>query len=292
MSPESPRKNATDKLEWVMAAPAHASDLRDTASEPPLKVLTTEQTIDSGSVAAIRELRLYAPATDPMRQFPASIASLENLRCLAIGPNVEPKMLAGIGGRSIPPSVTALGVFTSGVAASWPGAVELPNVTDLRTDGALAFEHLHFPSLRAVSVYPTRSGKNFEAVLQCRELNELQLLTVADNQVFGKMAHLPLALLGLLGGKLPTLDGIELLGGITWLRLHNLRNLTSISAICGLERLEELEIRYCKSIQDIECLAGLTSLRRLQVVACGKLGLDKIGLALKRLDNVMISASS
>ncbi|MCW7536940.1 hypothetical protein OOT46_03615 [Aquabacterium sp. A7-Y] len=292
MTLEALPKNALDRLEWVMTDSRHATAVTDMAPNPALKILLADEPEDPARDAQITELRLYAPATDRLKQIPSRVRQLKRLECLAMGPSVDPALVASIDETSVPPGVTALGVFTSGAAATWPRAVSLPHVIDLRTDGPLTFAHENFPNLQAVSLEPTRNGKNLDAALACQGLRELQLLSVPGHEVFQKSRHLPLAKLGLLGGKLETLQGIEALSQVEWLRLHNLRSLRSISAVKALTHLQELEIRYCKKIEDIACLADLPNLRRLQVLACGDLGLSRIKPFLEKLDQVMISASA
>ncbi|MEU9509142.1 leucine-rich repeat domain-containing protein [Micromonospora sp. NPDC048170] len=236
-------------------------------------------------------LRLYAPGTAPLTRLFARVRQFGGLRRLSIGPDAGRELVAGIDQDAIPPSVTTLGVFTGGTPAAWPKAVVLPRVTTLRTDAALRFTRDNFPNLRAVSLKPTASGTNLDAALSCPDLRELHLLTV-PRDVFTRIGHLPLTGLGLLGGRLPTLDGIEGMTSLTRLRLHNLPSLTTIAPVGHLERLEEIQIRYCRRITDVDCLARLPRLRRLQVVACGDVGLSRIGAVLDRLDTVMISASA
>lgn len=284
-------KNSLSKIDWVLTEARHVQDLVAGGSDAN-KLLLADEPPDSVKDAGVTELRVWAPANDKLMSVPARLAALTRLRCLAIGPGVDPKTISSLDQNLIPSTVTALGVFTSGLPAKWPAAVCLPNVVDLRTDGPMSFTHANFPNLRAVSVYPERNGKNLDAVLACKLLDELQLLTVSDSDMFARIEHLPLTKLGLLGGKLATLEGIERLGGIKWLRLHNLRWLTSISAIKALSRLEELELRYCRQIEDIAVVADLPRLRRLEVIACGNVGLKKMQIFIDKLKQSRISASS
>jgi hypothetical protein len=229
-----------------MTEPAHAQELVKFSANPRLKVILTTDAGSPAEDAAITELRLYAPETDRMKNFPARVSRLSNLKVLALGPSIDKSMLAQLGPGAIPPGVETLKVFTGTVAAAWPQAL----------------------------------------------LAEVQLLTVPGNGVFERMKHLPLQRLGLLGGTIETLEGIQALPRVNWLLLHNLKSLKSIRAITALQHLEEVQIRYCKKIQDIACLAELPRLRRLEVIACGNLGLAKIKPFLDKLEKVMLSASS
>lgn len=284
--------NTNTGPEWVMAEPAHAQELTKFNANPRLKVILTTDAGNPAEDATITELRLYAPGAAPMKNLPERIRRLSHLKVLALGPSIDKAMLAQLTPGAIPPSVETLKVFTDTVAASWPADLTMPHVRELRTDCALGLVGGEFPNLRAVSIEPARNGKNLDAVLACRELAEVQLLTVPGKGVFERMKHLPLRRLGLLGGTIETLEGIEALPRVEWLLLHNLRSLKSIGDITALQDLEEVQIRYCKKIQDVESLAQLPRLRRLQVIACGNLGLAKIKPFLDKLDKVMLSASS
>lgn len=288
----SPMSDADTGPEWVMAEPAHAQELMRRSPDPRRKVILTTDAGNPAEDAAITELRLYASGTERMKNFPERIRRLPHLKVLALGPGIDKAMLAQLTPGAIPPSVETLKVFTDTVAASWPADLTMPHVRELRTDCALGLAGGEFPNLRAVSIAPARNGKNLDAVLACRDLAEVQLLIVPGNGVFERMKHLPLRRLGLLGGTIETLQGIGALPGVEWLLLHNLRSLKSIGDLTALKELQEVQIRYCKKIQDIESLARLPRLRRLEVFACGNLGLAKIKPFLDKLDKVVLSASS
>ncbi|MFI5932313.1 hypothetical protein [Actinoplanes sp. NPDC051494] len=274
-----------------MAGPQHAASLVAMNPSWASRVLDADAPAEPERDSRIEDLRLYAPATDPLTRLFPRVRDLGNLVRLTIGPNADRALVAGLDEESIPPSVTTLSVFTGGSATTWPRGLVLPHVAGLRTDGPLMFPAGTFPGLRAVSLKPARNGQNLDAALAAPDLRELHLMTVPTG-IFDRIGHLPLTGLGLLGGGLPALDGIETMTGLASLRLHNLRSLRSIAAITALENLEELQIRYCGGIKDIGYVARLPRLRRLQVIGCADIGLAGISDTLAGLDDVQISASS
>ncbi len=237
----------------------------------PGAVLLPDEPIDPVRVTA---LRLWAPPSEPLARIFPRVRELTGLQRLMVGPVAGRAAVAGISAESVPPSVTTLGVFTGGSATTWPPGVMLPLVTGLRADGPLMLTRDALPNVRAVVIKPARNSQNLDEIVAVPSLRELHLITVPAG-VFERIGHLPLTGLGLLGGGLTTLDGIEALDGLTSLRLHNLRSLRFLAALAG-SGVETLQIRYCDAVTDFGTLAELPRLRHLQLVGCGTPDLSEV----------------
>lgn len=69
----------------------------------------------------------------------------------------------------------------------------------------------------------------------------------------------------LLNAKITNLRGISHLSNLKFLRLGNLKQLTSISDLSANTRLEHLEIQRCRNLKNIDPLSALTNLRVLHL---------------------------
>lgn len=266
--------------EWVLAEGRHVAELAGMLPGSAGRILGPDDPVDPERVEA---LRLYGPADDPVERWFPRIGEFGRLRQLTLGPVASRALIASITPGAIPASVSALGIFTGGQPTAWPRDVVLPGVASLRADGQLMLGRDAFPRVRAVALKPARNNQNLYEVLAIPSLRELHLMTVPPG-VFGLIGSLPLTGLGLLGGRLSTLDGIEALTGLVSLRLHNLRSLRSIAALRGLG-LETVQIRYCTGITDLDVLGTLPRLRRLQLIGYDEPAVDRLRAS---LDGVVI----
>lgn len=257
-------------------------------------LLFLDRPADVDALARITALQLWAPHNDPIQQLPPIIAAMPSLRSLTIsGSSSTPSLITDARQGDLPDALVELKILEDyGKVLTWPDVV-LPGLQRLFVAGQFRFTNATFPALTALSIYPDRAMKVVRQVLEL-PLTELQLLNVpVDEEVFPLIAELPLRRLGLLAGtKLTSLNGIDLLPGLEYLRLQNLRNLTDLSGLRGLPALEWLELLYCKKITTIDVLNDLDALRRLTLVGCGDVGLPVVQDRIDRLEKRTIGATT
>jgi len=73
----------------------------------------------------------------------------------------------------------------------------------------------------------------------------------------------------LLGSKLESLEGIEALSKLQYLRVGLAKKLRHISQLGSLQDLERLEFNQCKSIEDVASIKSAKRLKRLELIDCG-----------------------
>lgn len=258
---------------------------RDQFPVPNRDLVFYDQPEHADRLSQITAVHLWSPPEGPVHRLPEVITAMTSLRTLSIGPGrILPSVVTGLRQGDLPESLEELSVHIGDRSLVWPDVV-VPNLTTLYVGGPLRFTSEHLPRLRALSLYPQRSLNDVRQALE-QPLEELNLLNVPVNEdVFRLVKPFGLRRLGLLGGRtLTSLTGIGALAGLESLRLKNLTALGDISDLAALHRLEVVDIQYCTKITGIAVLNDLPRLRRLTLVGCGRIGLEKIEATLSTLE--------
>lgn len=279
--------------EWVMANSETRAGLDDDPDNAGY-VLPWDEIPAGVRREEIHRLRLLPPAETGRTTFPACISELEQLDKLQLGPTADPEMVRGINNGSIPASVRVLKIYTGGKPCAWPSDIKLPNVAELRTDFVLRFAQGNFPGLTVLTTRIDAKAGMLKRIAEYSHLEELELFPVSASDVFDTVGALSPARLGVLGGKLTSLAGIEQVPGLRTLRLVTLHQLRRIAAVRVLKQLEVLQVMYCHHIEDIEAILELPRLRRVEFVSCGNIGVKAIEpeLRARSLEKLMISATT
>jgi len=111
-----------------------------------------------------------------------------------------------------------------------------------------------------------------------------------DTSEFAKLINLES--LAILNASIGNLHGLETLKKLRFLRLGNLRRLTSLDGIEKLTNLEELNLNTCRAISSINEVAALTKLRKLYFNNGGEIESLKPLEKLELLEAVIFYAST
>ncbi|MCI1020137.1 leucine-rich repeat domain-containing protein [Microbacterium sp. C5A9] len=266
---------------------------RDQFDAPDRDLVFYDQAYDAEQLAHITDVHLWSPLDGPIDRLPEIITAMTGLKALSIGPGrVLPTVVTHLRQGDLPESVEKLSVHIGGRTLVWPDVV-VPNLKTLYVGEPFRFEKESFPALRTLSLYPQRSLNNVRQALEL-PLEELNLLNVpTDEEIFRLLEPVGLRRLGLIGGRtLPTLAGISALPRLESLRLKNLTALGDISELAALQRLEIVDIQYCKKITGIAAINDLPRLRRLTLVGCGNVGLTTIEAKMSTLEWVNTGATT
>ncbi|MHC9042962.1 hypothetical protein ACYX8G_00160 [Microbacterium saperdae] len=258
---------------------------KDQFDAPDRDLVFYDQPHDAEQLSRVTDVHLWAPLEGPIDRLPEIITAMTNLRSLSIGPGkVLPTVVTELRQGDLPDSLEELSVHISDRTLVWPDVV-MPNLMTLYVGEPFRFKNEHFPRLRTLSLYPQRSLNNVRQALEL-PLEELNLLNVpTDEGIFRLVEPVGLRRLGLIGGRtLTSLSGISALPQLESLRLKNLTALGDISDLAALQQLEILDIQYCKKITGIAAINDLPRLRRLTLVGCGTIGLEKIEAKLSTLN--------
>lgn len=117
----------------------------------------------------------------------------------------------------------------------------------------------------------TNSCVNLKGLFELPNLITLKLqkFNESDLTKFEMMDNL--TSLELVQSKIKSLNGIEKMKNLKCLTLFYSSQLLSIEKISVLNRLEYLEIRNCKKIENYNCLGELNELRKLSIYDCSTL---------------------
>lgn len=273
-------RESTSKRTMVLHS-AH----RDQFDVPDRELVFYDQPYDTEQLSRITDVHLWSPLEGPIDRLPEIISAMTGLKALSIGPGrVLATVVTQLRQGDLPESLEELSVHISERTLVWPDVVA-PNLHTLYVGEPFRFQNEHFPTLRALSLYPQRSLNNVRQALEL-PLEELNLLNVpTDEQVFRLVEPVGLRRLGLIGGRtLKSLTGISALPQLQSLRLKNLTALGDIWELATLQQLEVLNIQYCKKITGIPAINELSVLRRLTLVGCGNIGLKTIEKKLSTLE--------
>jgi hypothetical protein len=268
------------------------SSHRDAFLGDDVDMVFYDQPADVDELTHVRDAHLWSPHGARIDRLPEIVAAMAGLRKLSIGPgDVSSDVVTRLREGDLPEGLRELSILTGRRPVTWPD-VRLPNLNALMAEGPLRFSVDSFPELRSLTIYPQRSFDDVRRALAL-PLEELNLLNVPiDERVFALLEPVGLRRLGLHGGRtLKGLTGIGVLGQLESLRLKNLTSLGDISELATLQRLENLDIQYCKSITGIAAINELAVLRRLILVGCGKIGLSEIEEKVSTLDTVIGATS-
>ena len=258
---------------------------QDQFDVPDRDLVFYDQPYDTEHLSRVTDVHLWSPLDGPIDRLPEIVAAMTNLRSLSIGPGrLLPTVVTELRQGDLPESLEELSVHISDRTLVWPDVV-VPNLKTLYVGEPFRFKNEHFPRLRALSLYPQRSLNNVRQALEL-PLDELNLLNVpTDEEIFRLVEPVGLRRLGLIGGRtLTSLTGISALPQLESLRLKNLTSLGDISELATLQQLEIVNIQYCKKITGIAAVNELPRLRRLTLVGCGSIGLEKIEAKLSTLE--------
>jgi hypothetical protein len=233
-------------------------------------------------------LRLY-DHREKRKQLPKMLKTLDHLEYLTIPAHLIPKLTPDM----LQPSVRTLVVETQEPATMPEGAV-FPHIENVVAPAPLFFEEGTFPALDNLGIRFDKKQKMLPIVGRLRKLRSLGMGPVSDGSVFEPLAGLAdLTWLGIGGGNLPSLNGIEQWPALESIRLHNLPKLADIGAIEKLDRLEQVEILYCPSLASVNALARLPSLRRLELIGCkdksGAIAAIRPALEKRGLERLIVS---
>jgi Leucine-rich repeat (LRR) protein len=123
--------------------------------------------------------------------------------------------------------------------------------------------------------------KGSDSLFDCRGLNRLGINNYKKKSSEPLANLVNLEKLSLLNSDVENLDGIVKLINLTYLRLANLRSLTSLNGIQNLRNLTELEIQRCKGIHSVSDIFELAKLQRLLLLDVG--GIESI----RGIENLM-----
>lgn len=198
----------------------------------------------------------------------------KNLRFLGL-PTVCIKELTQ---DTIPSSVAILHVVGSGTA-NFGKTLKFPNIERLSV-GRAKFSKTQFPCLRHLDA--NLDDKSLGELAEYRNLITLNLQRCNNERVFRVLQELNLEFLGITGGKLASLSGIEKLTTMQGLWLQNLSKLTDLTPLSACVALEELTIGYCMNLVRVRPLTRINRLRKLNAYGCGDIGLRNIEAQLGR----------
>lgn len=254
---------------WHLLDEEELAVRRERRAELPGRLLRwNEPPPDPG---AIEELRVISRAADT-KALPGWVASLPRVVYLGL----PIRFAKTLDDSAIPGSVRVLDVLGSGTATV-PKKSVFAGVTFLLSDaGTVKFVPENFPSLDRLSLNLDRPQKMLDVVSSYDGLRALHLSSVHADDLFDRIGGLPLRYLGLVGGRLGSMQGIGVLQRLTSLQLKNLSNLASLSGIAALDALEELSIGYCNGLRDVRDIARLAALRRLMLFGMRDVGISEI----------------
>ncbi|KRA23227.1 hypothetical protein ASD65_01430 [Microbacterium sp. Root61] len=258
---------------------------QDQFDVPDRELVFYDQPYDAEQLSRITDVHLWSPLDGPIGRLPEIITAMTSLKTLSIGPGrVLPTIVTQLRQGDLPESLEELSVHIGDRTLVWPEVV-VPNLKTLYVGEPFRFKNEHFPTLRALSLYPQRSLNNVRQALEL-PLEELNLLNVpTDEEIFRLIEPVGLRRLGLIGGRtLTSLTGISALPQLESLRLKNLTALGDISELAALQLLEIVNIQYCKKITGIASINDLPRLRKLTLVGCGNIGLKTIEAKLSALE--------
>ncbi|PRB09701.1 hypothetical protein CQ042_19050 [Microbacterium sp. MYb62] len=258
---------------------------QDQFDVPDRDLVFYDQPYDAEQLSRITDVHLWSPLDGPIDRLPEIITAMTRLKALSIGPGrVLPTVVTQLRQGDLPESLEELSVHVGERTLAWPDVV-VPNLKTLYVGEPFRFRNEHFPTLRALSLYPQRSLSNVRQALEL-PLEELNLLNVpTDEEIFRLVEPVGLRRLGLIGGRtLTSLTGIGALPQLESLRLKNLTALGDISELAALQQLEIVNIQYCKKITGIAALNDLPRLRRVTLVGCGNIGLKSVEATLSTLE--------
>ena len=110
-----------------------------------------------------------------------------------------------------------------------------------------------------------------ESLFSCTTLRKLFVNRYKKNDVDAFSNLLNLESLAILNAPVNNLRGLSQVKRLRYLRLANLRRLTSLAGIEGLAALEELNVDTCRSIGSIDEVGSLSRLRKLHVSNSGEI---------------------
>lgn len=141
----------------------------------------------------------------------------------------------------------------------------LKHLLYLSINGNAFFNKENLPNLRTIAC-KYREGL-LDELYQYDIFDKLILQTVHNN-MFEKISNVKeLFGLQILRGKLDNIKNISTIKNLYWLSLDDLPRLTEVDELTELTHLEELEINYCKHIQNWDFLLQIKNLKKLTISA-------------------------
>lgn len=131
-----------------------------------------------------------------------------------------------------------------------------------------------------------------ESLFSCAGLKSLFVNSYSGRSLASFSNLKNLESLAVLNAPLESLDGIESLRKLHFLRLANLKKLRSLSGIECLTKLEELEVHTCRKITSIKEVASLINLRKLHLNNNGDIASLKPINAIDHLESVIFYEST
>jgi hypothetical protein len=217
------------------------------------------------------DLRVLAESPETT-SLPEKVSLLKNLARLEFPRKFVKTLQLGM----IPRSVRSVRISKPGTA-TWPASVPMPSVTALDSgDGFLKFGKSQFPNLTNLTLKIGPRTELLDTILEYGAITELVFCTVSLPEIVSRVSGLPLRYFGIYSGNLPQLRSLASAKQLRKVYLKALPKLTTIEGLDDLPHLESLSIMYCAKIKDIDRVLAIKKLRSLELIGCGKIGVDAI----------------
>lgn len=105
--------------------------------------------------------------------------------------------------------------------------------------------------------------KNIVGIENCKKLKRLGLVDFTEKNLFKIKSLITLETLSIKISNIESLDGIEQFVNLKKIVLGNCKKLTSIKAMNGLKKLEDIELDSCSNIKDYAALTQLPAFKKL-----------------------------
>jgi hypothetical protein len=212
---------------------------------------------------------------------------LKNLKTLDI-PN---SFVSTLDPNMLPASLRRITVSTFG-RVSFPKGRVFPGIQVLdafdNSHSQVKFEPETFPDLREVSCRLDANKILLDVISTYPSLSSLMTGPVKDGSFFQRLGSFEIDFLHLVGGWLPSLDGIQSVRGMRFLKVSSFKRLVDITALEHCQDLEVLEIFWCSKLVDYQPLLRIPRLKSLFLFANRSMGSKGCSLAFRSKPEVKL----
>jgi hypothetical protein len=209
---------------------------------------------------AVKYLRLFDDGAT--RESLPELEGFTNLEYLSVPAHLAHALRAA----SLPKPLKTL-VIEGDRPSSLDPSVRLPGIVRVIADGELTFSADAFPALQYLGLKVAKRSPML-GVFPELDLRELSVQPITDASFFTRPLGAKLEYLGIRGGTLAALDGIEKLQTLTDFRASKLTKLSDLSPLAKLANLAEVSILHCPNLLVVEPLTLAPSLRRVLFWRC------------------------
>ena len=269
---------------WFLYDPPTLRRAKQFAPHQAAKSLPAKSIPSTVSREAVRFLTIRMDHPERYK-LPPWISTLPHLAYLQLPTSFVKTLQVG----DLPASLEVLELDGEGKAA-FDERIRLPTLRWFLGGGIVVkFREASFPSLYYLTLQLDKHRLMLPEVVAARNLRGLGISNVDSCEVFGELAGSSIEFLGLAGGKIDSLRGIEKLQDLTNLTLVGLKHVSDLTPLLRLPMLREVELFACTRIQNPTIFAQMPQLRKLHIKDCGNLPLNELRLALQQpLDELVL----